>query len=72
MKELREQYPHVPVVLVGTQEDLRDDSDTQQQMQKRGQKCVTPEQGHKLARKLGAQCYLECSALTKKGLKSVF
>ncbi|EHA99710.1 Cell division control protein 42-like protein [Heterocephalus glaber] len=38
----------------------------------RTNKPITPETAEKLARDLKAVTYVECSALTRKGLKSVF
>ena len=70
--EIRHNVPKAPFLLVGTQNDLRDNEQTRQKLQKRRQKPITPEEGERLAAKLGANSYVECSALTKKGLKDVF
>nr|VZI42295.1 unnamed protein product [Spirometra erinaceieuropaei] len=70
--ELQHHCPNVPFLLVGTQSDLRDDPDTIEKLAKNKQKPLTPQQGEKLAREIGACKYLECSALTQKGLKDVF
>ncbi|BHF59328.1 Rho GTPase [Sparganum proliferum] len=70
--ELQHHCPNVPFLLVGTQSDLRDDPDTIAKLAKNKQKPLTPQQGEKLARDIGACKYLECSALTQKGLKDVF
>lgn len=70
--EIRHSMPKAPFVLVGTQSDLRDDEATKLKLQKRRLRPVSSEEGLKLAKKLGADCYVECSALTRQGLKDVF
>ncbi|XP_006014816.3 rho-related GTP-binding protein RhoQ [Alligator sinensis] len=70
--ELKEYAPNVPFLLVGTQIDLRDDPKTIARLNDMKEKPVSLEQGQKLAKEIGACCYVECSALTQKGLKSVF
>jgi cell division control protein 42 len=57
---------------VGTQVDLRDDPQVIEKLARQKQRPVTSEQGERLARELGAVKYVECSALTQKGLKNVF
>lgn len=57
---------------MGTQIDLRDDSQVIEKLARQKQRPVTNEQGERLARELGAVKYVECSALTQKGLKNVF
>lgn len=70
--EVRHQVPNAAYILVGTQVDLRDDEKIGQKLQKRRQKPVTAEEGQKLAKRLNCECYVECSALTRQGLKDVF
>ena len=70
--EVKHYCPGAPFILVGTQIDLREDKGTIQELDKINQKSITIEQGEKMAQEVGATQYLECSALTKKGLKSVF
>nr|XP_020652524.1 rho-related GTP-binding protein RhoQ [Pogona vitticeps] len=70
--ELKEYAPNVPYLLVGTQIDLRDDPKTLARLNDMKEKSVSMEQGQKLAKEIGAYCYVECSALTQKGLKTVF
>eukprot|EP00062_Callorhinchus_milii_P011959 gi/632958556/ref/XP_007895103.1/ PREDICTED: rho-related GTP-binding protein RhoQ [Callorhinchus milii] len=70
--ELKEHAPNVPFLLIGTQVDLRDDPRTLTKLNTLKEKPVTTEQGEKLAKGIGAYCYVECSALTQKGLKTVF
>ncbi|CAG2184041.1 unnamed protein product, partial [Oppiella nova] len=56
----------------GTQIDLRDDAATVEKLSKNKQKPITSEAGEKLAKELKAVKYVECSALTQRGLKNVF
>uniref|UniRef100_A0A8C2X9J4 Cell division cycle 42, like n=1 Tax=Cyclopterus lumpus TaxID=8103 RepID=A0A8C2X9J4_CYCLU len=57
---------------VGTQVDLREDSNTIEKLAKNKQRPLYIESGEKLARELKAVKYVECSALTQRGLKNVF
>ncbi|CAG10174.1 unnamed protein product, partial [Tetraodon nigroviridis] len=70
--ELQEYAPSVPYLLIGTQIDLRDDPKTIAKLNDMKEKPIVTEQGQKLAKEIGACCYVECSALTQKGLKTVF
>ncbi|KAG8903926.1 Rho GTPase [Tulasnella sp. 403] len=70
--EVHHHCPGVPCLIVGTQIDLRDDPQVNEKLQRQKQRPVSTEQGEKLARELGAVKYVECSALTQKGLKNVF
>lgn len=55
----------------GTKIDLREDKETLQVLADAGQAPIKREQGQKLANKIRAIKYLECSALTQRGLKQV-
>ncbi|RXN11259.1 DNA methyltransferase [Labeo rohita] len=70
--EITYHSPKTPFLLVGTQIDLRDDPITVARLAKNKQKPIKPETAEKLARDLKAVKYVECSALTQKGLKNVF
>lgn len=70
--EVHHHCPGVPCLIVGTQVDLREDPQVMEKLQRQKQRPVTSEAGERLARELGAVKYVECSALTQKGLKNVF
>jgi len=70
--EVRYHCPATSCIIVGTMVDLRDDNAVLEKLAKSRQKPITFEQGERLARELGAVKYVECSALTQKGLKNVF
>ncbi|ELR17656.1 Rasrelated protein Rac1, putative [Acanthamoeba castellanii str. Neff] len=72
LPELRHHCPTTPIILVGTKIDLREDAKTLEELQKNKKDPITPEQGQKLANEIKAIKYLECSALTRRGLKNVF
>ncbi|KAI6132746.1 P-loop containing nucleoside triphosphate hydrolase protein [Pisolithus croceorrhizus] len=57
---------------VGTKLDLREDPLTIERLRDRRMQPITYSQGVAMARDIGAVKYLECSALTQKGLKTVF
>ncbi|XP_050002145.1 rho-related GTP-binding protein RhoQ isoform X2 [Psammomys obesus] len=66
-------YPMTDVFLICFSViDLRDDPKTLARLNDMKEKPVCVEQGQKLAKEIGACCYVECSALTQKGLKTVF
>ncbi len=64
--------PDVPLILVGTKLDLREDAGTIQKLQALGQAPVSTAKGSELAAKINAFKYMECSAMTQLGLKDVF
>merc|ERR1719461_103799 len=70
--EIQHHAPGVPIVLVGTKTDLRNDANTLQTLSARGAAVVEKSNAEKMAGEIGATKYLECSALTQEGLKQVF
>lgn len=70
--EVRHHCPDVPIVLVGTKLDLREDPETLKRLQEKQESPITLEQGNKMKAEIGAFAYCECSARTQKGLKEVF
>lgn len=61
----------VECVKIGTKIDLRDDRETLSALSEQGLSPLKREQGQKLANKIRAVKYMECSALTQRGLKQV-
>ncbi|GLE02654.1 hypothetical protein PINS_up011495 [Pythium insidiosum] len=72
LPEIRHHAPGVPFILVGTKLDLRDDDETLEKLREKKLTAISSEEGEALKNELGAFKYLECSALTQKGLKQVF
>ena len=70
--EITHHCPKTPFLLVGLEIELRDDPEIIEKLAKVRQKPVTKDAAEKLARELKAAKYVECSAITQKGLKNVF
>ncbi|KAJ8036919.1 Ras-related C3 botulinum toxin substrate 1 [Holothuria leucospilota] len=71
--EVSHHCPNTPVILVGTKLDLRDDKETIAKLGERNLRPISyPQQGLQMQKEVNAVKYLECSALTQKGLKTVF
>ncbi|KAI3780950.1 hypothetical protein L2E82_10944 [Cichorium intybus] len=68
--ELRHYAPGVPIILVGTKLDLRDDK--QFLSDHPGAVPITTAQGEELKKLIGAPAYIECSSKTQQNVKAVF
>jgi GTPase SAR1 family protein len=62
----------VKIILVGLKQDLRGDAEVLRTLRSKGHEPISSDDGLQLATKIGASRYVECSALTQKGLKTVF
>ena len=60
--ELRKHAPNIPILLVGTQSDRR----------QIGGNLINEGEALKLAKSIKAAGYLECSAKSREGVKSIF
>ncbi len=64
--------PDVPTILVGCQIEKCGSEEVLEKSKKQAQQPITFEQGVKLAKRIKALKYMECSARTGEGLKQVF
>lgn len=69
--EIRKHCPKAPIVLVGTQCDLRNDVKVLIELAHYKEEPVPVAEAQQMAESIGAT-YMECSALTQKNLKEVF
>ena len=70
--QIKHHCPNVPMLIVGTKSDLRTDENTLENLKKEGKAPITEEEANAMVKDLGALKFLECSALTRQGLKNVF
>ena len=71
IQEIRHYSPSTPIVIVGTKVDARDDKNIIDSLRRKNASTIMYEQGLELAKSFGCK-YVECSALTQKGLKNAF
>ncbi|VDN83101.1 unnamed protein product [Brugia pahangi] len=79
--EVSHHCPNAPIILVGTKLDLREDNETVERLRDRHLAPISYLQGLSMSKEISmffnrkdsyAVKYLECSALSQKGLKQVF
>lgn len=72
IKEVRRHCPGVPVILVGTKADKREDPVTLKELKCKGKRPMSRSDGNKLLSQIKGACYVECSALTQLNIKTAF
>ncbi|XP_075436688.1 rho-related GTP-binding protein RhoG [Ascaphus truei] len=70
--EVSHHCPNVPIMLVGTKKDLRNNPDIAKKLKEQSQVPITVQQGVNLSKQIHAVKYMECSALNHDGIKEVF
>ncbi|PIC31510.1 hypothetical protein B9Z55_012190 [Caenorhabditis nigoni] len=70
--EIQHFLPNIPIILVATKKDLRDDEEIVSELKRRRQMPVRWEQGLEVAHRIGAIAYFECSAKLREGVKEIF
>ncbi|KHN82343.1 Rho-related GTP-binding protein RhoU [Toxocara canis] len=71
LPEISKSSPNTPIIIVGTQSDLRSNIRFVIELCKKGEQPVSESKARMLAEELSAD-YIECSALTQLNLKQVF
>ncbi|KAI9795472.1 MAG: Rho GTPase protein rac1 [Piccolia ochrophora] len=70
--EIEHHAPNVPIILVGTKLDLREDPQMKDSLRQKRMEPIGWERANETRKAIGAVKYVECSALTQRGLKTVF
>ncbi|KAL1487534.1 hypothetical protein ABEB36_015804 [Hypothenemus hampei] len=70
-QEIKRYCQNTPIILLGTKMDLKKDKITIRNLKEQKRAPITYRQGLKMARKINAVKYLECSALNQEGVKTV-
>jgi len=69
--EIRKRMGDVPIVLVGTKIDLRDDPVTRKKLLMKKKMPISYEQGELMARKMGCVTYIETSSMKGIGFSDM-
>ncbi|KXS19010.1 ras-like GTP-binding protein Rho1 [Gonapodya prolifera JEL478] len=72
MEEVRHFCPKTPIFLIGLKKDVRTDPRVLENMKRTHERPVATAEGEAVARRIGADRYLECSARTGEGVTDVF
>jgi Ras-related C3 botulinum toxin substrate 1 len=72
IKEANAICPNVPVILVGTKLDLKENEEILNKLSEKGNFPITYLQGVSLSQKINATKYIECSSVTKEGVDCIF
>ena len=64
--------PYSKILLLGTQNDLRDNEKVLEELQKSGKQPISVEKGVHLAKKIKSEGYMECSSMDCSTLYPVF
>ena len=72
LSEVKHHCPYTPIILVGLKQDLREDPELIQRLRGRNQIPINSNQGFELAKRMNCAKYVECSALTQSGIRTVF
>lgn len=69
--EIRALMGETPIILIGTQTDMRDDETVIDKLRMKGERPVSAREAMALSRRIGAACYMESSPAMKKRMKRV-
>lgn len=71
LPRIRDYLGDIPLVLVATQTDLRNNSIVIRQLKKDGLKPVSTEEGHAFSKRIDCACYVETSPSMERRMKNV-
>ena len=70
--EIHQLCAGVPYILVGCKLDVKNDPTVNKELEEKGQRMLTKEQGEAMSKAVGASAFIECSAKTNTNVKEVF